>query len=256
MSTNQGHSFFILIFIWFHPSLAIGPLRSPEAVVIWNVGQGSWASELRNDHCLHFDLGGERADIKRIKKLCSYKKQFMFISHWDWDHFNFLQKYIADTKNFCIFSPSPSEKKNKAWIKRLILKIQKCSLNEVPKGTQVIFEHKNFSKRLPRSTNEESSIYLSSGFLFPGDSPVRMEKIWMRQVPRSKVKYLVLGHHGSKTSTSEDLLNTLSFIQSAVVSARKAKYGHPHEKVTTRLRKKRLIPLLETEKWGNLWFLL
>jgi competence protein ComEC len=66
-------------------------------------------------------------------------------------------------------------------------------------------------------------------------------------------RILVLGHHGSRTSTSSLLLDHLPRLTAAVSSARFRKYGHPHARVRRDLAK-RHIPLLRTEEWGNLHF--
>jgi competence protein ComEC len=63
---------------------------------------------------------------------------------------------------------------------------------------------------------------------------------------------LILGHHGSQTSSSQAFL-TQARPGLAIASARRARYGHPHRKVVSRLRQKK-IPTLTTEDWGSLFF--
>lgn len=75
---------------------------------------------------------------------------------------------------------------------------------------------------------------------------------WGPQLPKAHKIVLILGHHGSKSSTSEYLLNNLSIRQS-ISSARWKRYHHPHPQVLARLQIKK-IPNLRTEDWGHIIF--
>jgi competence protein ComEC len=255
----MNKSIFSLLFlcslILFQHSLANAPLQNIKALVIWNVGQGSWATKLGDDACSHFDIGGEFANLKRIQNFCSFRKQYLFISHWDWDHFSFLKKFVSENNDICIKSPSPPETSKKAWIQEFLPRLPPCSSQHLQKSVQIIYEPENRMTGPPLRSNDESIIYFSSGFLFPGDSPGHIEKRWKSHLNRQEVKFLLLGHHGSKSSTSEDLLRALPHLRGAIVSSRWGKYGHPHPIVVDRLRKRK-IPILQTEKWGNIWYLL
>ena len=70
---------------------------------------------------------------------------------------------------------------------------------------------------------------------------------------RKAVRILVVGHHGSRTSTSKELLESLTHLHAGLVSARAAKYGHPHNQVISQFAQQK-TPLLTTEKWGHLIF--
>ena len=105
------------------------------------------------------------------------------------------------------------------------------------------------------SANDLSWVQFDSGFLLPGDSTKSAEKIWSNDFKNiSETKVLVLGHHGSRTSTSAALLNKLPHLQMTIASARKARYGHPNTEVLQRLRIKK-TPVLKTEDWGSIWLL-
>lgn len=65
------------------------------------------------------------------------------------------------------------------------------------------------------------------------------------------VRVLALGHHGSRTSTSKDLLKELPNLKLAIASARKRRYGHPHRETVEALGKFK-VPILSTEDWGNI----
>ncbi len=234
-------------------------LRFSQAseLVVWNVGQGQWVTEIHNPFCLHFDMGGEINVTQRALKLCRGKKNYLFVSHWDWDHISFVTRFAVKAPDTCLWKKPLGN--TASWKKEYILKIPLCtdaekktvssSLTEISKESHFRIKKRNMNP------NDLSLVYQSSSHqvLFPGDSPIQREKQWMAEI-RTPVRGIVLGHHGSKTSTSKALLDHLPDVKWAVASARKKKYGHPHAKVVLALKKRR-IPLLKTEDWGHLHFI-
>jgi competence protein ComEC len=102
------------------------------------------------------------------------------------------------------------------------------------------------------SSNAQTHVILFSDILIPGDSPQAQENIWRHQPWISQTRILLLGHHGSQTSTSQELLRALPRLKLGISSARWARYHHPHSAVELRLRKAN-VPLIRTEDWGNIW---
>ncbi len=103
----------------------------------------------------------------------------------------------------------------------------------------VLFPHK--SAETIKDTNEASIVlelvYGESEFLLTGDAPASVENYLVRVAPEAiTTDVLKLGHHGSKTSSSDEFL-TATGARYAVVSAGKNnKYGHPHAEVTERVQ--------------------
>ncbi len=214
--------------------------------VIWNVGQGQWATAITDQVCFHFDVGGEFFPLRKITERCGHKENFIFLSHWDWDHIGGLEKLkkLKWANSLCIAIP-PQGSSSKGKMK-LVRSFKKCPRQQ--------WQHllKNWSPNQTGSSNEVSHVFQFNDILLPGDSPVRQEKIWSTQRWVQKTKVLLLGHHGSKTSTSEDLIKKAPHLKLSISSARWARYKHPHSSVEVRLRKAR-VPLLRTEDWGSIW---
>ena len=80
-------------------------------------------------------------------------------------------------------------------------------------------------------------VYGNTEFLFTGDSPKKIEKYLTAQYgEKLQSDVLKLGHHGSRTSTSEIFLSAVS-PQYAIISAgENNRYGHPHKEVTDMLK--------------------
>jgi len=216
-----------------------------QELIIWNVGQGQWITYSSATKCIHFDSGGEHFDKVKILTSCQSKRNIFLLSHGDWDHMSFLAWASHHLARPCLgLAPLLNLSSHKL---KIIKAIKKCP--SLPARIQ------NLSNQLIRFRDKNSNsnvVVLNRQWLIPGDSTSKAEKFWSRQINAlKKVKYLVLGHHGSRTSTSELLLERLPHLRIAFASARKAVYGHPHEAVKFRLHRHH-IPLVTTEDWGNI----
>lgn len=214
--------------------------------VVWNVGQGQWVTYVQKDQCWHFDFGGEKNPIDNVAEICGWRQNLLVLSHADRDHFNFLPSILKRLKQVCLIGPS--------WKALSSKKVYRGPLHLCPNQNQdsLVF----FLPRFKKTKNDNlmrQILYLNS-WLIPGDAPMSLEKEWLRQKPQlSSISKLVLGHHGSKTSTSTSLLAKLPNLSQCVASSRQKKYGHPHQDV--RIRIKNHCGLVRTEDWNHLHYL-
>ena len=96
--------------------------------------------------------------------------------------------------------------------------------------------------------------YEGTSFIFTGDSPQAIERHLVEQYgDRLKSDVLKLGHHGSRTSSSEIFAKTISPEYAIVSSGKDNRYGHPHSEVLELLTKLG-IPMLNTAVEGNISF--
>ncbi len=222
--------------------------------IIWNVGQGSWATLRQLESCHHFDAGGERNPLKRMKPHCQTVPNVMSFSHWDLDHVRFAPHAQKTLSSTCVahWPAGPHAKYKQKYMKDL----SPCASTVQPELAELKRASKaRWLKPQRASPNASSRVFvLARSILLPGDSTDAEEKAWAVNEDRlSGVRLLVLGHHGSRTSTSEKLLKSLPQLRQAIASARSKKYGHPHKEVADRL-KSFGIALLRTEDWGDLRF--
>jgi competence protein ComEC len=75
-------------------------------------------------------------------------------------------------------------------------------------------------------------VYGETEFMLTGDSPQEIEEylVGTGSVPESDV--LKVGHHGSRTSTSEAFLNAVNPKYAIISAGKDNSYGHPHKEVT------------------------
>lgn len=234
--------FWALITLSATPTLHLSP---HQFFIVWNVGQGQWTTFVDSESCLHFDIGGERFPWHKVRKLCEQKRNSIFLSHWDWDHIGGLARWPWgwSRRNLCI-ALHPQGKSSPKKMK-LLRVFQSC--RETPKDLII------WTPRAAKNSNSQSHVVSFNKILLPGDSPANQENIWGSLPFTQTATLLVLGHHGSATSTSEALLKQLPQLRLAISSARWRRYGHPHPDVQARLRRAQ-VPLLRTEDWGNLYF--
>jgi len=78
--------------------------------------------------------------------------------------------------------------------------------------------------------------YRGKKMLLMGDvtAEVEQEMVW-RNMIKMEVEVLVVGHHGSKSSTSLELLETVKPKEAVISVGKNNRYGHPGQEVITRL---------------------
>ena len=82
-----------------------------------------------------------------------------------------------------------------------------------------------------RSSNGLSRVFiLKKQILTSGDSPQKEERAWIRKIQNPRlIRLLVVGHHGSRTSSSKELLEGLRHLKMGFVSARKTTLWTPSQ---------------------------
>lgn len=224
---------------------------STNKIIVWNVGQGQFITYIEKNKCWHFDMGGEFFNWKRVQQLCGNKQNEVTLSHIDSDHINGLWKAYKHLKTICIHPPS--------YIhiglgkSKMLEHYPKCLEPTDRRYNNSIFKQINIENLNVKNENQLSKVISLMGImLIPGDSPINEEKRWhFNLTHENQIKYLILGHHGSRTSTSEELLHSLPHLEMAIASSRFKKYHHPHAETLFRLRKNK-TPVLKTEDWGHI----
>lgn len=230
---------FLIVFL-FGNSLSIEMRR---LLIIWNVGQGQFVTIKDEEGCWHFDMGGEFAPWTQVMNECRLSPNFVSFSHWDWDHVGLAGQASRFLPDICMLYPPPGENGKSPRKMKQLSQLQPCRRRS---------PYPVWTGNLNSTTNASSRVISWRGILIPGDSPIDQEKLWLKAITQvERTRILILGHHGSQTSTGKDLLKKLAHVQLAIASSRHQRYGHPHLKVQVALGKHG-IPLLTTEEWGTI----
>jgi len=88
--------------------------------------------------------------------------------------------------------------------------------------------------------------------LLTGDAPVEVERALVRRYGRGlESDVLKVGHHGSRTSTSPELLAATGARVALISAGRGNRYGHPHRVVLDRLDSAGLT-VVRTDRDGSI----
>jgi len=235
-----------VFFILFTSSAPLAPGSRFDCFVVWNVGQGLWTTTRHGNQCLHIDAGGEHWPLRAVTSLCRGMKNQVLLSHGDLDHIGGLKSLPKITRNLCL-AAAPLEPDLPERKRSLYADLPRCL--QAPEVDEVSWHQRK------NSANDFSRVFiLQNKILLPGDSPGGEEKVWSHNIKSAaNIQLLILGHHGSRTSTTEALLRQIPKLKMAIASARFQKYGHPHDEVVQRLAEHH-VALLSTEDWGHLIF--
>ncbi len=103
---------------------------------------------------------------------------------------------------------------------------------------------------LTRNHNDASIVIpVLNTVLLTGDAERETEARLIKDLPVFDV--LKLGHHGSRTSSTEDFLDAVDPLLAVVSAGRNNRYGHPHPEVLERLNA-REVPVFSTSEYGTL----
>ena len=88
-------------------------------------------------------------------------------------------------------------------------------------------------------------------FLFMGDSEKDKEKDILNKYNLSNIDVLKVGHHGSKTSSSENFINEINPKYSIISVGKNNRYGHPNKGVLNNLKESKIY---RTDQNGSIMF--
>jgi len=88
-------------------------------------------------------------------------------------------------------------------------------------------------------------------FVLTGDAPQESELMMVKQGDDLRADVLKAGHHGSRTSTSQEFLDAIRPSSAIISAGLRNKYGHPHVEVIEKLKNEN-VRILETSKLGTI----
>lgn len=224
------------------------------SVMMLDVGQGdSFLLKFPNGKTALIDAGtsyygydsGERVILPLMNYLGIKKIDYGFVSHIDLDHYGGFISLIHNGKISKIYKPAPDTSKNKDVRFEKFVAENKLPENYYKRGIIKIGNVRIYILNVPdfmlSDSNNKSGflkvVYGNSEFLFTGDLNKRGEEYYSnmyRGFLDSDV--LKVGHHGSKTSSSEGFLKMVSPEVSLISDGRQNKFHHPAQQTLDKLR--------------------
>ena len=253
--------------------IAVYDLSRPQflEVIFFDIGQGDAIFiETPKRHQILIDGGPGSVILEKLGKSMPFFDRtidLIILTHPEFDHlsgFNeVLKKYkvsnilwtgiVRDTAEYKEWKKLIEEEKAEIFIAKAGQKILWES--ETNNYMEVLYPFENLEGKVFEDSNNTSIIsklvFGKNSFLFTGDAYKNVEGELINKKAEIDSDVLKVSHHGSKTSSSEEFIKSVS-PQIAVISAGIGnKYGHPHQEVLELLEKYD-IKILRTDKDGDI----
>ncbi|OIO31657.1 hypothetical protein AUJ44_04180 [Candidatus Nomurabacteria bacterium CG1_02_47_685] len=253
--------------IWY--AVAHAEIHRELKVTFLDIGQGDAIFiEAPNGNQLLIDGSPNKAVVRELAKVMPFYDRsidVLMASHPDQDHIGGLTD-VSDRFTIGLFTYSGAESDTGAYTD-LIESIDAHHVGKVVIGRgsriilapdvsiDILFPDRDVSGMESNSTSIVAKlVYGDTAFLFTGDLPSSIENYLTWLDPKDiDVDVLKLGHHGSKTSSSEAFLGATSPRYAIISAGKDNSYGHPHEEVLDRLAKYN-ISALGTYEEGTIVF--
>ena len=249
--------FVILLFHFFLPYF-----KNDTLIHFTDVGQGDSTLIHQNNNNILIDTGGIRNNeiffnttFPFLKSLGIAKINTLIITHGDYDH---MGEAINLVNNFkvekVIFNCGEFNNLESELIKLLDkkkIKYYSCikELN-IDKNKLYFLQTKEYDNE-----NDNSNVIYTElneyKFMFMGDASSTTEKEILNKYNLPNIDVLKVGHHGSKTSSSNEFINEINPKYSIISVGKNNRYGHPNKEVLNNLKDSKIY---RTDKDGSIMF--
>ena len=180
---------------------------------------------------------------------------YLIITHGDYDH---MGEAINLVNNFkvekVIFNCGEFNELEKDLIK--VLNKKKIPYYSCIKELNIDDNKLYFlqTKEYDNENDNSNVIYTDINgykFMFMGDAGVETEKEILKKYNLSDIDVLKVGHHGSKTSSSEYFIDEMSPKYSVISVGKNNRYGHPNKEVLNNLENSKIY---RTDQDGSIMF--
>lgn len=251
----------LILLITLHTN--IKSIIKPKEISYLDVKQGD-SILLNINKTILIDTGGIRNSnqslvktktIPYLKSLGIKKLNFLILTHADFDHAGETTDLINNFKvENVILNCGQYNNLEQELIKILDkkkIKHYSCikELN-IDKNKLYFLQTKEYDNE-----NDNSNVIYTKlnnyNFLFTGDASSITEKEILNTYNLPNIDVLKVGHHGSKTSSSEEFINKINPKYSVISLGKNNRYGHPNKEVLDNLKNSKIY---RTDQDGSVIF--
>lgn len=233
------------------------PITARTQMTVLDVGQGQCILLQSEGKNFLIDCGGnyddDAADIaaETLMSMGIYHLDGVVMTHYDRDHVGGVGYLLSRVPARAIFAPKTDEFPESIPLDSAVFVEEDLELSWNSSKMTI------FAPVLASSSNESGLCVLFSGencdILITGDLSSFGETILLRTKEIPRLTALVAGHHGSKTSTSEALLEHTRPQYVFISAGEDNRYGHPSKSVLERLEAYD-CQVFRTDEMGNIVF--
>ena len=232
-------------------------------ISVIDVGQGQ-SILLKSDEAYYLlDCGSQKPDAAADAIANYLLSQGIFhldgliLTHYDTDHAGATLQLLSSVPATKIYMPNTQDtnglrmaiESNFMEHVELISDTQKLNIS----GGEITFYPSNSTA----SDNESSMCVLfqreNCAILVTGDRSSRGERMLLAETELPHIDILVVGHHGSRTATSFELLHAIRPTAAVISVSAENPYGHPHPEVLERLQMYG-CSIFRTDRLGTITF--
>ena len=227
-----------------------------------DVGQGDATLIKVDGHAMLIDAGeNDKGTVVQLylKKQGVERLDYLVLTHTDSDHIGGADVIISKFDIGEIFL-SDFRKDNKTYRELMdSMKSRNMTFSTPEVGAEYELGDAVFTIIAPNDTyddpnNSSMALILDYGensFLFSGDCEEEAERDILENGMNLDVDVYQVGHHGSRSSSTEEFLDAMS-PEYAVISCEEGNsYGHPHAQTLNNLRARR-IKVFRTDEQGSI----
>ena len=258
-----GTLFLVSFFVWY---AVLAETRNGLKVSFLNVGQGDAIFiEAPNGNQILIDGGPNKSVLRELSKQMPFYDRSIdgiILTHPHLDHYAGLNEVMKKYK-INLEMDSGTKNKGAGFVEfENLIKDEKIKRLYGKNGMRINLDKDlHLDILLPVVNNENLSehdgmlvsrlVYKNNSFLLTGDMEDNLENFLLVFGDNLKSDVLKVGHHGSKTSTSESFLGWVKPALAIISAGQGNKYGHPHKEVTDRLARFG-VPTLRTDEKGTI----
>jgi len=223
----------------------IEPMTEDYRMTVLDVGQGQAVLLQSDGKTFLVDCGGDNdevaADVTAEYLLSQGIRRLdgIIVTHFDGDHTGGLAYLLSRIDTDSIFVPHCVDEKG---VEKNLSAKTNAPIYHIGEDQNIRFGSTVLTIYAPvsyNSGNESSMCVLfqreNCGIMIMGDRGEAAERLLLKYHTLPDVDALVVGHHGSKSSTSEALLAAISPEFAFISVSEDNSYGHPHPTVLQRL---------------------
>jgi competence protein ComEC len=243
----------LLIFLFLLSNILIDRRNLFLKVVFLDVGQGDAIFiETPNGQRVLIDSGANGSVVRQLSRFIPFYSReinLLIATHSDSDHVGGVPEIIKRFninwfgKNSIVDSDSLNTEIQKTLDNK---KVNQIILNT---GDKIIIDKENNiylevlwpTSDIKTDDNNDNSIivrlvYNQIAIMLTGDASIEVEKVLIKSLGDNLISNILkAGHHGSKTSTSNEFLHATNPDFVIISADKESRFGHPHQEVIDRI---------------------